>query len=144
MDKKPLQGKFIMVLPSAAGIGRLLQKNSYSICKTGYSRVVSWRWHHHFCRAGSGLYNAGSGLAQALYCGLGLLRAWPGFWALGLDCGLSQKTRPMQAQASGLWSKSPSLTCRLGPGPDTALHFWPFWSSCSYKWIPLLVLRFLW
>jgi hypothetical protein len=37
-------------------------------------------------RAGSGLKNAGSGWAWALYCGLGLLRAWPGLgvWTAGL------------------------------------------------------------
>jgi hypothetical protein len=57
--------------------------------------------------------------------GLGLLRAWPGGQAWGLACGLSPKTRPVQAQAFGLCSKSPSPSpqCGLGPGPAPALLF---------------------
>jgi hypothetical protein len=35
--------------------------------------------------------------ARALCCELGLLRAWPGGRARGLDCGLKPKTRPALA-----------------------------------------------
>jgi hypothetical protein len=39
----------------------------------------------------------------------------------GLDCGPSHKTRPVQAWAFGLCSKSPSPHVGLGSGPDPAL-----------------------
>jgi hypothetical protein len=47
--------------------------------------------------------------------------AWPSGRAWGLDCGLSPKTRPAQAQAFGLFSKNPSPNVRLGPGPNPVL-----------------------
>jgi hypothetical protein len=55
--------------------------------------------------------------------GLGLVRAWPGGRAWGLDCRLSPKTRPARAWALGLCSKSQSqsLHCGLVPGPAPAL-----------------------
>jgi hypothetical protein len=59
----------------------------------------------------------GSGGARALHLGLGILWAWPGGCAWGLDFRLSQKTR--SARAFGLCSERPSP--HVGPGPDPAL-----------------------
>jgi hypothetical protein len=70
-------------------------------------------------RAGVGLKSAGSGLAWALHCGLGLLWAWPGLGGgLGVwPAGLAQKPDP----------------CGLGPGPAPALQH-----TCSRSKISLV------
>jgi hypothetical protein len=76
-----------------------------------------------FYRAGAGLYSAGSGFCGPglvgglgvwpVKCGLGLLRARPGWRARGLACGLSPKTGPERAQA---WARS---------GPSFLVPSWP-------------------
>jgi hypothetical protein len=60
------------------------------------------------------------GRAQALYCGLWLLRVWTGLRTRGLDCRLSPKTRSTRARAFGFCSKNPSQ--HVGPGSNPALR----------------------
>jgi hypothetical protein len=74
------------------------------------------------CRAGSGLYSAGSGFTLWAWAFVGL--AWPGGRAWGLDCRLTPKTQPARARALGLCSKSPSTHVGLGPGPAPSLVFY--------------------
>jgi hypothetical protein len=97
--------------------------------------VLKPRVLHPLFRAGVGLKSAGSGLTLRARAFAG--QAWPGLaWgrAWGLACGLSSKTRPAQARAFGLCSKSPSPHCRLGPGPALAYPYFLRLLDFGFLW----------